>query len=249
MGFQQELRLSFNEEIQIGMSGEIRVWKVLPTNVLEGHSDAELREVIQFSDVESVGITGSGNHILKIQLSPLTLDQEYTTYAVEVDSGFVRDTAFHYANNDWSGMRSPLADPSVDARPLWTFTTQADVTAPVILSTTPSQGAVGVIYGFQNLAIRFDEPVQVSVGSIKAVAAKSGTIGELQDYYLLIDATCFKDSVQSPNFFSGLSQPSEWWFTTQWRSHMELGAGSKVDIHTGYIKFTRGDVIEGNGEF
>ena len=76
----------------------------------------------------------------------------------------------------------------------------------------------------------------MSVGSIKAVAAKSGTIGEtvdvasakvtvegatvnitlkddsisgeLQDYYLLIDATCFKDSVQSPNFFSGLSQPS-----------------------------------------
>merc|ERR1712028_233468 len=226
MGFQQELRLSFNEEIQIGMSGEIRVWKVLPTNVLEGHSDAELREVIQFSDVESVGITGSGNHILKIQLSPLTLDQEYTTYAVEVDSGFVRDTAFHYANNDWSGMRSPLADPSVDARPLWTFTTQADVTAPVILSTTPSQGAT------VNITLKDD--------SIS---------GELQDYYLLIDATCFKDSVQSPNFFSGLSQPSEWRFTTQWRSHMELGAGSKVDIHTGYIKFTRGDVIEGNGEF
>ena len=204
-----DLVLSFDETVQAG-TGSITL------------HDASDGAVLDSLDVGSGEVDVSGS---TLTLSP-DEDMLYDTeYYVLIDTGAIEDAA----GNAYPGISDTSA---------WTFTTETDTYAPTSSSSSPANGASGVLVD-ADLVLSFDETVQAGTGSITLHDASDGAVldsldvgsGEVDvsgstltlspdedmlydtEYYVLIDTGAIEDAAGNP--YPGISDTSAWTFTTE----------------------------------
>jgi len=200
VGVNANIVLNFDESVDVE-SGDITIKKT---------SDDSTVETI---DVTGAKVSGSGSSQITVNPSS-TLDSE-TEYYVLIDATAFDDSS----SNSYAGISSTTA---------LSFTT-ADVTSPTLSSSTPSNNATGVSVD-SNIVLNFSESVDaetgnitikkksddstfetISVTSLKVTGSGSSTITinpandfvKGVEYYVLIDATAFDDSLS--NSYAGIS--------------------------------------------
>ncbi|MFL2792026.1 MAG: Ig-like domain-containing protein, partial [Paracoccaceae bacterium] len=179
------------------------------------------------STVESIDVTSSlvtGTGTTTITINPTTTLDSSTTYYLNIDATAFDDSS----GNSYVGIS--------DATTL-NFTS-ADVDAPTLSSSTPSDDATGVAVD-TNIVLTFDESVNVESGNItlkkssdnstvesidvtSSLVTGTGTttitinptttLDSLTTYYLNIDATAFDDS--SGNSYAGITNTTTLDFTS-----------------------------------
>jgi methionine-rich copper-binding protein CopC len=205
VGANANLVITFTESIAIGTG-----------NITLKNSAGNTVETIDVTD--STKVTGSGSNTI-------TIDPAITwngDYYVLIDATAFKDLA----GNSYAGINN-----STD----WNFTT-ANVTAPVVISLSPADNAINVGVN-DNLVLTFNKNVVAGTGNI-TIMASSGTVETIvvtgtkvtgggtnkitvdpaatlageTGYYVLIDATAFKDN--EGNYYAGISSGTDWNFTT-----------------------------------
>ncbi|MFH5186594.1 Ig-like domain-containing protein [Paenibacillus sp. TAB 01] len=179
---------------------------------------------------DSVAFTYAADNTTNVKINGATVTiknsglDEKSSYYVTVEAGAFTDRS----GNPFAGL-SGKGD--------WTFTVP-DKTAPIIVSSTPADDAVGVDR-LADMMIKFSEPVQaISGGSIQIyrslddsllktynvtdssevsvtladVTLKNPNLDDGASFYVKIDAGAFKD--MAGNDFTGLSSSVAWSFTT-----------------------------------
>ena len=204
-----DLVLSFDETIEAG-SGSITL------------HDASDGTVLDSLDVSSSEVDVSGS---TLTLSP-DEDMLYDTgYYVLIPDGAIKDAA----GNAYPGISDTSA---------WTFTTEADNYAPSSSSSSPANGASGVLVD-ADLVLSFDETIEAGTGSITLHDASDGTVLDSLDvgsgevdvsgstltlspdedmlydtgYYVLIPDGAIEDA--AGNAYPGITDTSAWTFTTE----------------------------------
>jgi methionine-rich copper-binding protein CopC len=199
------LQITFNEKVDIG-TGDIEIRTVSPDGLFESIPVSSL----------TAGTT--------ITINPGTDFGSSVVYYVTIPS-----TAFiDPAGNNFAGISN-----NTD----WTFTT-ADSNKPIISNLSPDDNATNVSVS-ADLVITFSENIfkgttgnitiknssgtlfeeipvtstQVSISGAVATIELSSALSGQTGYYVLIDATCFKDDGE--NYFAGISSTTYWDFTTQ----------------------------------
>jgi len=177
---------------------------------------------VETIDVTGPKVTGSGTNTITI--NPETTLAGETGYYVLIAATAFKDSS----ENHYSG---------ISVKTAWNFTT-ADVTPPTVNTLSPLDNAVNVGIN-DNLVITFSENVVIGTGNITikktsddstvetidVTGAKvtgggtatisvnpATTLAEETGYYVIIDATAFKDS--SGNNYAGISAKTDWNFTT-----------------------------------
>ena len=150
------LVLTFDQQIRLGTSGTIRIYK----------SDGTLVHTISVTDASQVSLEISSRPE-KVIINPNIDLQPGTGYYVLIDAGAIENRSAE----DFAGISSPTA---------FNFTTAgtppSDTTAPTLSATTPADNATGVAVG-SNLALTFNESVQAGSGNIEIYNA-NGTIAK-----------------------------------------------------------------------
>jgi len=227
--------LNFSEAVDVE-SGNITIKKT---------SDNSTIETI---DVTSGLVTGTGT--TAITINPTDDLSGSTEYYVLIDA-----TAF---DSSYGVSFSGISDTTA-----LSFTT-ADVTSPILSSSTPADNATTVASS-ANIVLNFSEAVDVESGNItikktsdnstiETIDVTSGlvtgtgttaiTINPTDDlsgsteYYVLIDATAFDDS--SSNSYSGISSTTALSFTTADVANPVLSSSSPAD---GATDFSAGNNI------
>ncbi|MEQ9405659.1 MAG: Ig-like domain-containing protein [Cyclobacteriaceae bacterium] len=226
----QQLSITFNQDIQLGINGTTK-------QVAIRRSGASLFELIPLT-ADNI----SGN-VLFIDHLNFEYDQEYY---INIDAGVLADL-------------SNSSFPGITDNTTWTFTTeeQPDVTAPSVVSLSPEddETETGIT---EDLIIVFDEPVVKGPGgkAIQLRRADNGTIyqnipvgnsivqisgatvtidivnlPEKTDFYINIEDGTFQDS--AGNEFGGISNDTDWNFTTHDATPPILIALSPADNSTG----------------
>jgi methionine-rich copper-binding protein CopC/uncharacterized protein YhjY with autotransporter beta-barrel domain len=179
------------------------------------------------STVESIDVTGTlvtGTGTTTITINPTNNLASLTSYYLNIDATAFDDSA----SNSYAGI--------TDATTL-SFTS-ADVDAPTLSSSTPSDNATGVAVG-ANIVLTFSEAVDVESGNITikkssdnstvesidvtgSLVTGTGTttitinptnnLASLTGYYLNIDATAFDDSAS--NSYAGITDATTLSFTS-----------------------------------
>lgn len=140
------LVLTFNEAVKAG-SGNIEIHRV---------SDGTIAKTIAITDASQVTFSGSD-----LTINPTTNLAAGTAYYVTFASGVVRDLA----NNNFAGLSSSTA---------FNFTTAAaDITAPLLVDTTPDPNQVEVNIG-ADIVLTFSEAVKAGSGTIYIYDAVTG---------------------------------------------------------------------------
>jgi len=187
---------------------------------LKKSSDDSTVETIAANNTDKVTIDGSA-----ITINPSAVLDNVTGYYVVIDSGAFKDTA----DNNFAG---------ISAKTAWSFTT-ADTIVPTVSSLSPTTSASNVSSS-ANLVITFSENVS-AVADKKIYVKKTADDSDIEDisandednvsisnavvtinptvvfddqtqYYVLIDSGAFEDL--SGNDFAGISNNSDWTFTT-----------------------------------
>ncbi len=137
-----------------------------------------------------------------------------------------------------------------------------DVTPPTLTSVSPADNSSG-ISTTQNLTATFSENVAIGTGTITLYSSNNSvfeaynlpssnvtvngatiiinptnTLSDSSDYYLLLSATAIRDI--AGNFFTGISTPTEWNFTT---APAQVSAGILEISDKQYIQFTNSSII------
>ncbi len=141
------LSVRFSEEVQIG-SGVITI------------HDAADGSVVATIDVASGAVSVSGDTVT-ITL-PEALAAEASYYVL------IEEGAFTDGTNGFFGITDPTT---------WNFTTEADLTAPAVVATSPADDAAAVPLD-ADLSITFDEAVVAGGGSIVVRRVSDGSIFE-----------------------------------------------------------------------
>jgi len=223
-----DLVVTFDEDVQKGGSGNI---------VIQQSAGGTFETIV----VTSPNVTVSG---ADVTINPTGLLSGLTGYYVEIDSGAISDVAA--TPNDFAG---------ISGSGTWSFTTEAaDVTAPSIVTLSPTNGATGVA-GTTDLVIRFDEDVQkgasgnivirqsaggtfetiaitspnVTVSGSNITINPSGSFANGAGYYVEIAAGAITDLAPSPNNFGGISGSGTWSF------QVADGAFIATDINSGGV--------------
>ncbi|MDP7666208.1 MAG: autotransporter domain-containing protein [Candidatus Poseidoniia archaeon] len=179
------------------------------------------------STVETIDVTGglvTGTGTTTITVNPTSNLAGNTEYYILIDATAFDDPS----SNSYAGIASTTA---------LSFTT-ADIAAPSLSSSTPTDDATGVTVG-SNIVLTFDEAVDVETGNItikktsddstvETIDVTSGLVtgtgtsaitinptadlAEGTEYYVLIDATAFDDT--SANSYAGISSTTALSFTT-----------------------------------
>ena len=179
------------------------------------------------STVETIDVTGglvTGTGTTAITINPTNDLSGETEYYILIDSTAFDDPS----SNSYAGIASTTA---------LSFTT-ADIAAPSLSSSTPTDDATGVTVG-SNIVLTFDEAVDVETGNItikktsddstvETIDVTGGlvtgtgttaiTINPTNDlsgeteYYILIDSTAFDDS--ESNSYAGITDSTTLNFTT-----------------------------------
>ena len=180
--------------------------------------------VTETIDVTSSQVTGSWTDTITVD--PNNFESTFTPYWVKIDA----DTFYDISGNYFVG----ILDSS------WIFTTggSADNTAPSVSTQSPADDATDVVL-VSDLDIDFTEAVyagsgtisiydsgdtlieQIDIGSAQVTGLGTANITVTPssdfdgstDYYVLIDATAFKDIAN--NYFAGISDTTTWSFTTE----------------------------------
>lgn len=168
-----------------------------------------------------VNVVG-GNNLVITPSAPLATG---TSYAVQISSNAVKDLAS--PANFFAGISDTTT---------WNFQTAADGAAPVLVSTTPVNGATGVVPTI-NLVAEFDEPIVAGSGNIRirnlstgasdivipvgspqvSIAVNTLTIDPATDlntadnYAIRMDAGAIRDT--TGNSFGGILDNATWNFT------------------------------------
>lgn len=142
------LEFTFDENIIIG-AGNIRIYD---------NSD----NIVEFIDVSSTSVSISGE-ILTINLSS---DLSYNnSYYVNIDSGAIQDEV----GNNYIGLDSSGADTGMR------FTTEEDITPPIIIQFNPIPGRINFpING--TLAFTFNEDIVIGSGNITVHRVSDNTL-------------------------------------------------------------------------
>ncbi len=137
-----------------------------------------------------------------------------------------------------------------------------DVTPPTLTSVSPADNSSG-ISTTQNLTATFSENVVIGTGTITLYSSNNSvfekynlpssnvtvngatiiinptnTLSDSSDYYLLLSATAIRDI--AGNFFTGISTPTEWNFTT---APAQVSAGILEISDKQYIRFNNTSII------
>lgn len=194
------LEFTFSEDLSAGV-GQISLYD---------YSEETLIETI---DVSSSAVTIVGN---KVTVNPPTGLLYNTNYYVNIDPGTFQD----FSGNDFVGLSSDASNGMV-------FTTELDVTIPVLTSISPILNATDVSIN-TNLAFTFSEDVlggsgnillydssdntllqtidvnssEVTISGSQVVVTPSTDLSFNRSYYVNIDASGFQDL--RANYFTGL---------------------------------------------
>jgi methionine-rich copper-binding protein CopC len=198
------------------------------------------------STVESIDVTGTlvaGTGTTTITINPTNNLASLTGYYLNIDATAFDDSA----SNSYAGI--------TDATTL-SFTS-ADVVAPTLSSSTPSDNATGVAVD-ANIVLTFSEAVDVESGNITikkssdnstvesidvtgTLVAGTGTttitinptnnLASLTGYYLNIDATAFDDSAS--NSYAGITDATTLSFTSADVVAPTLSSSTPSDNATG----------------
>lgn len=202
--------LNFNEDVSAVAGKTITIKKTSDNSTVESIPADDARVTIGGSTV-TVNPTG---------------DFAYSTgYYLLVDAGSFRDSSA----NSFAG---------ISASTTLNFTTLADVVAPTLTSSSPSDNATGVTLS-SNIILTFSETVtavaaknitikrtadnstfetipandaRVTVSGSTATINPSGTFTDSTSYYVMIDSGAFKDTAN--NSFAGISATTVLNFTT-----------------------------------
>jgi photosystem II stability/assembly factor-like uncharacterized protein/methionine-rich copper-binding protein CopC len=222
------LVLTFSEPVNKG-TGNI---------VIKRTSDDSTFETI---DVTTGSVTGSGTDTITV--NPTAELDSLIGYYIQIDA-----TAFtDLSANPYAG----IADTTT-----WNFTT-GDFTNPTISSFSPTDDATSVALS-TNFVLTFDEAVNVGTGNITIKRAgdnfvfeaidvtsgnvtgdgtntitvnPTGTLDQLTNYYVQIDATAFTDLSTNP--YAGIADTTTWNFTTGDFTSPTLDSFFPVDSATG----------------
>ena len=152
------LALYFDEIVQLGTSGTIRIYK----------SDGTLFHTMPVTDASQVSLEAASRP-RKVIINPNVDLQPGTGYYVLVDAGAIEART----GEDFAGISSSTT---------FNFTTAGtppgggDTTAPTLSTTTPADNATGVAVG-SNLVLTFSESVQAGSGNIE-IRNANGTIAK-----------------------------------------------------------------------
>jgi hypothetical protein len=213
---ENNLLITFNENVQKGTTGNIRIRRF---------SDNTTVETIAITDAK-ITITGA-----VLSINPATILTAETKYYVETDANTVKDLV----GNSFAG---------ITGNTVWAFTT-LETTPPTIASLNPVNNATN-FPGANNLVATFSENIQKgTTGNIRirrfsdnstletipiadakiSISGAALTINPATDltfntkFYVEIDANSIKDLVG--NNFAGITGNTIWAFTTDISTSVE----------------------------
>ena len=206
-----DIVLTLNEEIKI-LSGNFVIKKKDDDSTVESIS------------VSSDNVSGDGTSAISINPSSDLIGN--TSFYLLIDSATFEDVN----GNDFSG---------VSDKTTWAFTTLEDVTAPILVSVSPSDNATSVAVE-TDLTMTFSDNIEAGSGKFRikkssddsavhtinasseyvtGTGTKTITVNPSSNltagtgYYVTIDTSAFDDV--SGNGYAGISSKSAWNFTTR----------------------------------
>jgi methionine-rich copper-binding protein CopC len=201
---------TFNEGISRG-TGNIRIKNL---------TDAT-QTTIAVTDVAQVGLSGT-----TLTINPTANLTPAKQYAIQIDAGAINDMA----TNSFAGITNDIT---------WSFTTAVpDLTAPAILTFSPTNGSTNVLV-VSDLVATFSEPIARGTGNLTITNLTDGTqtviavtdVAQIsvsgavlninptanltpgKQYAIRIAAGAIKDLSDNP--FAGVLNDSAWSFTTE----------------------------------
>ena len=225
---QQYLFATFNEPVSTNTEGSV---------VITNYPGGSAQTYAAGSDKLQIV---NGNQ-LRIEPDPALSGS--SDYAVLISTNLIKDTA----GNFFAGITNTTG---------WNFTTTTpDTDAPLATVTNPVDGATGVI-GTNKLYLTFNENVNadgaggITISNVTASTATNfpATDGKVSvttsnvtitppnglaadsDYVILVDTNAFKDG--NDNYFAGITNASDWTFSTDGDAPLKSGAFDPPDEAT-----------------